>query len=101
MNRTRAHRSCSGSCFHDGMAPRPVEIFQTSSPSLWSWTRGEVQSAGLGLSAIAAGPFPLKVWPWQGTQLALATTRPSSMLLESAARGLFLAFSDTGATHGV
>ena len=101
MKRTRAHRSRSGSCFHDGMAPRPVEIFHTSSPSLWSWTRGEVQSAGLGLSAMAAGPFPLKVWPWHGTQLVLAAARPSSMVLESAATGLFLAFSDAGATHGV
>ena len=101
MNRTRAHRSRSGSCFHDGMAPRPVEIFQKSSPSVWSWTRGDVQSAGLGLSAMAAGPFPLKDSPWQGTQLVLATDRPISMAFGSVATGLRFAFSDAGATHGV
>jgi hypothetical protein len=83
------------------MAPRPLEIFQNSSPSLWSWTLGDVQSAGLGLSAMAAGPFPLKVVPWQGSQLAFATDRPSSMLFGSLGKGFFFAFSDAGAPQGV
>ena len=101
MNLNTAQRSFSGRCFHDGMAPRPVEIFQKSSASLWSWTRGDVQSAGLGLSAMAAGPFPLKVSPWQGTQLVLATDRPSSTLFGSPDTGFFFAFSDAGTTQGV
>jgi len=100
MKRRTAQRSFSGRCFHEGIAPRPVEIFQNSSPSLWSCTRAEVQSAGLGLRAMAAGPLPLKVSPWQGTQLALATERPNSTLFGSPGSGFFLAFSAAGTTHG-
>jgi hypothetical protein len=50
---------------------------------------------------MAAGPFPLKVVPWQGSQLAFATDRPSSMLFGSLGKGFFFAFSDAGAPQGV
>jgi hypothetical protein len=68
---TTAQRSVSGRCRHAGMAPRPVVIFQNSSPSESSWTRFDVQSAGFGLSATAAGLSPLPPAPWQATQLIL------------------------------
>src|SRR5690242_21285823 len=96
-----AHRSFSGRCLQDGMAPRPVLIFQNSSPSDSSWTRLEVQSAGLGFSATAAAPSPLPLLPWQDTQLTLATFSPCSATFALAAIGLFLAFSDAGAVQGV
>src|SRR5688500_5384070 len=52
------------------MAPRPVEIFQKSSPSDSACTLADVQSAGLGGgSAAAAAPSPLPLAPWQVTQL--------------------------------
>src|SRR6266446_676418 len=101
MYRTRAQRSVSGRCRHAGMAPRPVVIFQNNSPSVSSWTRFEVQSAGFGLSATAAGPSPLPTAPWQATQLSLAIFSPCSTVFLSLGSGLFLAFSGAGATHGV
>jgi MoaA/NifB/PqqE/SkfB family radical SAM enzyme len=60
---TSAHRSFSDRCRHGGMGPLPVEIFQKISPSVSSWTFFDVQSAGLGLSAAAAGPSPLPLLP--------------------------------------
>src|SRR5690349_610594 len=65
-----SQRSFSGRCFHGGMAPRPLLIFQKSSPSVSAATRADVQSAGFGGgSAAAAGPSPLPFAPWQVTQL--------------------------------
>ena len=100
MYRTSAQRSLSGRCRHEGMAPRPVVIFQKISPSGSSWTRFEVQSAGFGFSATAAGPLPLPWDPWQDTQLTLATFSPCSTDFLSAGIGFFFVFSDAGATHG-
>src|SRR4030095_6027235 len=64
---TRAQRSLSGSCPHGGMAPRPAVIFRNRSPSADALPRFDVQSAGFGLSATAAGPSPLPPAPWQAT----------------------------------
>src|SRR5262249_20943010 len=96
---TRAQRSLSARCRQAGMAPRPLVIFQKRAPSVSDWTSFEVQSAGLGLSASAAGPLPVPVTPWHDTQLACATFLPWSTALRLAAIGLFLPASDAGAAH--
>jgi hypothetical protein len=83
------------------MGPRPVAIFQNSSPSDSSCTRRDVQSAGFGLSATAAAPSPLPRAPWQETQLIFATFSPWSTVFLSLGAGFFFAFSDPGAAHGV
>src|SRR5262249_30574519 len=83
----------------DGMAPRPVLIFQKSSPSDSSWIFFDVQSAGLGLSAAAATPSPLPLAPWQVAQLIWATFCPWSTTFASAGKGFFFAFSAGGACH--
>ena len=82
------------------MGPRPVVIFQKISPSESFWTRTDVQSAGFGFSATAAGPFPLPLSPWQDMQFNLATFSPCSAVFLSLGSGLFFAFSESGATHG-
>src|SRR5512147_2128728 len=96
-----AQRSLSGRCFQAGIAPRPVVIFQNSAPSVSSWTRFEVQSAGFGFRATAAAPSPLPREPWHDTQFTLATFSPCSATFAPAGIGLFLLFSDSGAVHGV
>src|SRR6185295_9640115 len=95
-----AQRSFSGRCRHEGMAPRPFVTFQKSSPSASSCTFFDVQSAGFGFSATAAGPLPFPSGPWHDTQLILATFSPCSIAFLSVGKGFFLAFSDAGATHG-
>src|SRR6266851_7606529 len=99
MYRTSAQRSFSGRKFQEGMAPRPVLIFQKISPSDSLWTTADVQSAGFGLSATAAAPSPLPRAPWQDTQLTSATFLPCAIVLASAGRGFFLSLSAAGATH--
>src|SRR5919108_4865642 len=98
-----SQRSFSGRCFHGGIAPRPLEIFQKSSPSVSDATLADVQSAGLGGgSAAAAGPSPLPFGPWHDWQfvstsfLALAIAALSVFL---SARGFFVALASAGAFH--
>src|SRR5262249_54588502 len=100
MYRMSAQRSFSGRCFHGGIGPRPLEIFQNSSPSVSSCTRLDVQSAGFGVSAAAAAPSPLPFAPWQDAQLTLAIFSPCSTTFLSAGNGFFLALSASGTTHG-
>src|SRR5262249_24340778 len=95
-----AQRSASGRCLHGGIAPRPLEIFQNSSPSVSSCMRLDVQSAGLGVSAAAAAPSPLPPFPWQDAQLTSAIFFPFSTDSLPGLSGLFWAFSDSGAVHG-
>src|SRR5688572_8971410 len=78
------------------MAPRPLEIFQKSSPSDWVCTFADVQSAGLGGgSAAAAAPSPLPLAPWHDAQLVSA----DFLALPMPFSGFFFAFSAAGATH--
>src|SRR5687767_15824857 len=78
------------------MAPRPLEIFQKSSPSLWLWTLADVQSAGFGGgSAAAAAPSPLPEAPWQDAQFVSA----DFLALPMPFSGFFFAFSAAGAAH--
>src|ERR1044071_4632593 len=92
----RSQRSFSGRCFHGGIGPRPLEIFQNSVPSLSDWALAGVQSAGVGGSAGGAGPSPLPLLPWHETQLVSASFLPLAALPP----GLFFAFSAAGASHG-
>src|SRR5947199_283517 len=94
-----AQRSFSGRCFHGGIGPRPLEIFQNSSPSVSFWTWPAVQSAGLGLSATAAAPSPFPFSPWQEAQLILAIFLPCSMTFLSLGSGFIFAFSDADAVQ--
>src|SRR6185503_12083176 len=91
-----SQRSFSGRCFHGGIAPRPLLIFQNSSPSVSDATFAEVQSAGFGGgSAAAAGPSPLPLAPWHVTQYV-------SMFffaLPTPLTGFFTAFASAGACH--
>src|ERR1044071_4867893 len=91
-----SQRSFSGRCFQGGMAPRPLLIFQKSSPSVSLATRADVQSAGFGAGkAAAAGPSPLPLAPWQVTQLV-------SMFffaLPTPLTGFFVALASAGAFH--
>ena len=74
-----SQRSFSGRCFHGGIAPRPLLIFQNSSPSVSDATLAEVQSAGFGGgSAAAAGPSPLPFGPWHVTQLVSMAANASA-----------------------
>src|SRR5919106_5924305 len=78
------------------MAPRPVEIFQNSSPSLSLWTFADVQSAGFGGgSAAAAGPSPLPPAPWQVTQFVSTFF----LALPTPFTGFFMALASAGAFH--
>src|SRR5688572_21924152 len=78
------------------MAPRPLEIFQNSSPSVSFWTLADVQSAGFGGgSAAAAAPSPLPEVPWHDEQFVSA----DFLALPMPFTGFFLAFSAGGATH--
>src|SRR5262245_5751509 len=91
-----SQRSFSGRCFHGGMAPRPLEIFQNSSPSVSLWTLAEVQSAGLGGgSAAAATPSPLPEAPWHVTQLVSTICFAFPMPFT----GFFMALASAGAVH--
>ena len=78
------------------MAPRPLLIFQKSSPSLSEATFADVQSAGFGGgSAAAAAPSPLPLGPWHVTQFV-------SMFffaLPAPLTGFFKAFASAGAFH--
>src|SRR6185369_8966631 len=91
-----SQRSFSGRCFHGGIAPRPLLIFQNSSPSVSDATLAEVQSAGFGGgSAAAAGPSPLPFGPWHVTQLV-------SMFffaLPTPFTGFFVPLASAGAFH--
>src|SRR2546422_5385634 len=70
----RAQRCSSGRCFHGGIAPRPLLIFQKSSPSVSLASFFDVQSAGFGGgSAAAAGPSPLPLGPWHVAQFCSAS----------------------------
>src|SRR3977135_3249742 len=70
----RAQRWLSGKCCHGGIAPRPLLIFQNSSPSVSAAIFDDVQSAGLGGgSAAAAGTSPLATVPGAGAAAAKAT----------------------------
>src|SRR6266403_432124 len=99
----RAQRWLSGRCFHGGIAPRPLLIFQNSSPSVSDATFDEVQSAGLGGgSAAAAGPSPLPPGPWHVTQFCSASFLASARSFASpflAASGFFTFFASAGAFH--
>src|SRR5437660_10738042 len=99
----RAQRWLSGRCFHGGIAPRPLLIFQNSSPSVSAATFDDVQSAGLGGgSAAAAGPLPLPSGPWQEAQLVSASFLPSPSRALSAflsASGFFTFFCSAGPFH--
>src|ERR687887_189240 len=91
-----SQRSFSGRCFHGGMGPRPFEIFQKSSPSVSFCTRSDVQSAGLGVRAAAAGPSPLPDAPWHDIQFVSTVF----LALPIPFTGFFIAFASGGATHG-
>jgi hypothetical protein len=77
------------------MAPRPFEIFQKSSPSDSFFTVFDVQLAGFGFSATAAGPSPLPFSPWQDAQLVLMDFSPSSCPFS----GFLAFFASAGAFH--
>src|SRR5262245_40752420 len=78
------------------MAPRPSLIFQKISPSVWLCTFADVQSAGLGGgSAVAAGPSPLPLAPWQVTQLVSTVF----WALPTPLTGFFRALASAGAFH--
>src|SRR5574341_894015 len=79
------------------MEPRPLEIFQKSSPSVCFCTASDVQLAGLGGgSAAAAVPSPLPLAPWQEAQFVstdfLAPPTPLT--------GFFVTLASAGAVHG-
>src|SRR6266550_966752 len=97
----RAQRWLSGRCFHGGIAPRPLLIFQKSSPSVSAASFADVQSAGLGGgSAAAAGPSPLPPGPWHVTQFCSASFLASARSFGSvffAASGFFTFFASAGA----
>src|SRR5882762_1543822 len=97
----RAQRWLSGRCFHGGIAPRPLLIFQNSSPSVSAAIFDDVQSAGLGGgSAAAAGPSPLPPLPWQVTQFCSASFLPSATSFGSSFFVRFLVFfASAGAFH--
>src|SRR5262245_59628961 len=78
------------------MAPRPLVIFQNSSPSASAWTFADVQSAGLGGgSAAAAAPSPLPLAPWHVTQLVSAFF----LAFPTPFTGFFIALASAGAFH--
>ena len=59
---TSAHRSFSEMLFQPGMASRPSEIFQKSSPSVWAWTALSPSGLGRGFhggGGLAVSPCPL------------------------------------------
>src|SRR5256885_14648733 len=93
-----AQRWLSGRCFHGGIAPRPLLIFQNSSPSVSAAIFDDVQSAGLGGgSAAAAGPSPLPPLPWQVTQFCSASFLPSApSIWPPLFVGLFEVFATAG-----
>src|SRR5262249_18439012 len=61
------------------------------------WIFFAVQSAGFGVSAMAAAPFPFPSGPWQVTQFVAATRLPCSTDLAPAGSGFFFAFSPSRA----
>src|SRR3970040_1840347 len=78
------------------MAPRPLLIFQKSSPSDSACTLADVQSAGLGGgSAAAAGPSPLPLAPWQVAQLVSTFF----LALPTPFTGFFAFLASAGAFH--
>src|SRR5512145_888284 len=97
-----SQRSLSGRCFQGGIAPRPLEIFQKSSPSVSFWTFADVQSAGFGGgSAAAAGPSPLPL-PWQDWQFVsmfFFAFASACLSVFCAARGFFRPLASAGAFH--
>src|SRR3989442_3734508 len=97
----RAQRCSSGRCFHGGIAPRPLLIFQKSSPSVSDASFLDVQSAGFGGgSAAAAGPSPLPLGPWHVTQFCSASFLASARSLASpflATNGVLVVFASPGA----
>src|SRR5882724_2743808 len=97
----RAQRWLSGRCFHGGIAPRPLLIFQNSSPSVSAAIFDDVQSAGLGGgSAAAAGPSPLPPLPWQVAQFCSASFLPSATSFGSSFFvGFLVFFASAGAFH--
>src|SRR5437762_13146569 len=97
----RAQRWLSGRCFHGGIAPRPLLIFQNSSPSASAAIFDDVQSAGLGGgSAAAAGPSPLPPLPWQVTQFRPASFLPSATSFGSSFfAGVLVFFASAVACH--
>src|SRR5437667_29932 len=99
----RAQRCSSGRCFHGGIAPRPLLIFQKSSPSVSLASFFDVQSAGFGGgSAAAAGPSPLPLGPWHVAQFCSASFLASARSFASpflAASGFLVFFASAGAFH--
>src|SRR2546430_5553545 len=99
----RAERCSSGGCFHGGIAPRPLLIFQKSSPSVSLASFFDVQSAGFGGgSAAAAGPSPLPLGPWHVAQFCSASFLASARSFASpflAASGFLVFFASAGAFH--
>src|SRR5437773_7387182 len=99
----RAQRCSSGRCFHGGIAPRPLLIFQYSSPSVSLASFFDVQSAGfVGGSAAAAGPPPLPLGPRHVAQFCSASFLASAGSFVSpflAARGVLVCFASAGAFH--
>src|SRR2546428_11662699 len=99
----RAQRCSSGRCFHGGIAPRPLLIFQKSSPSVSLASFFAVRSAGFGGgSAAAAGPSPLPLGPWHVTQFCSASFLASARSLASpflATSGFLVLFASAGAFH--
>src|SRR6266403_563571 len=97
----RAQRWLSGRCFHGGIAPRPLLIFQNSSPSVSAAIFDDVQSAGLGGgSAAAAGPSPLPPLPWQVAQFCSASFLPSATSFGSSFFvGFLVFFASAGAFY--
>src|SRR5437773_11727815 len=80
----RAQRCSSGRCFHGGIAPRPLLIFQKSSPSVSLACFFDVQSAGFGGgSAAAVGLSPLPLGPWHVAQFCSACFLASARIFAS------------------
>src|SRR5438094_9084163 len=99
----RAQRCSSGRCFHGGIAPRPLLIFQKSSPAVSLASFFDVRSAGFGGgSAAAAAPSPLPLGPWHVSQFSSASFLASARSFASpflAASGFLVFFASAGAFH--
>src|SRR5437899_12916236 len=97
----RAQRCSSGRCFHGGIAPRPLLIFQKSSPSVSLASFLDVQSAGFGGgSAAAAGPSGLRLGAWHVAEFCSARFLAAARGLAGpvlAARGFFVLLASDGA----